>query len=139
MAGRMVARTALLGMLALGGSVVRAGVPGRDQPVRSSSKDHDGQIRAGRRPVAVIGLTNDQAVRDLAIKLLDLLASHTELAPPAISDGAALVDKLPAVEELRIAEAQKKRHAAETNLAQRNFREAAIDAVEGQELLLHVT
>lgn len=136
---RMVVRTALLGMIALGVSGVRAEVPGPDQPAGSSPKGNDGQIRAGRRPVAVIDLTNDQAVRDLAIKLLDLLASHTELAPPAISDGAALVDKLPAVDELRIADAQKKRRAAAANLAQRNFREAAIDAVEGQELLLHVT
>src|SRR6185295_14053094 len=50
---------------------------------------------AVRRPVAVIDLTDDPAVRDLANKLLDILASHTELAPPAISDGAALVDKPP--------------------------------------------
>jgi hypothetical protein len=92
-----------------------------------------------RRPVAVIDVTNDQAVRDVANKLLELLASHAELAPPAISDGAALVDKPPADDELRIAGAQKKRQSAELNLAQRNFREAAIDAVEGQELLLHVT
>src|SRR4051812_26504785 len=48
-----------------------------------------------RLPVAVIDLTNDQAVREVAYKLLELLASHAELAPPAVSDGAALVDKLP--------------------------------------------
>jgi predicted regulator of Ras-like GTPase activity (Roadblock/LC7/MglB family) len=78
-------------------------------------------------------------VRDLANKLLDVLASHTELAPPAISDGAALVDKPPPEDEPWIAEAMRKRQSAEQNLAQRNFREAAIDAVEGQELLLRVT
>jgi hypothetical protein len=99
----------------------------------------DTQPRLVRRPVAVIDLSNDQAVRDVANKLLDLLSLHTELAPPPISDGAALVDKLPPDDELRLAEAQKKLVAAEQNLAQRNFREAAIDAVEGQELLLHVT
>ena len=96
-------------------------------------------IRSTRRPVAVIDLSNDQAVRDVANKLLELLAAHAELAAPAVSDGAALVDKLPPDDELRIADAQKKRLAAELNLAQRNFREAAIDAVEGQELLLHVS
>ncbi|HET7501704.1 MAG TPA: hypothetical protein VFK02_11890, partial [Kofleriaceae bacterium] len=60
-------------------------------------------------------------------------------SPPAISDGAALVDRLPPDDEPRLAEAQKKRQAAEHNLTQRNFREAAINAREGQELLLHVT
>jgi len=139
MAVRMVVRMALLCIPVLGVSVARAELPGLGKAVGSPPKGTDGQLRASRRPVAVIDLTNDQAVRDLAIKLLDVLASHAELAPPAISDGAALVDKLPAVDELRISDAQKKRRAAEANLAQRNFREAAIDAVEGQELLLHVT
>jgi len=96
-------------------------------------------IRAARRPVAVIDLTNDQPIRDIAYKLLDLLAAHTELAPPAISDGAALVDKLPPDDDIRISEARKKQQSAEQNLLLRNFREAAIDAVEGQELLLRVT
>jgi hypothetical protein len=96
-------------------------------------------VAIARRSIAVIDLSNDQAIRDVANRLLDLLASHAELAPPAISDGAALVDKLPPDDELRVAEAQKKRQSAELNLAQRNFREAAIDAVEGQELLLRVT
>jgi hypothetical protein len=92
-----------------------------------------------RHPVAVIDLTNDQAVREVAYKLLELLASHAELAPPAVSDGAALVDKLPPDDDLRIAEARKKLLSALKNLAQRSFREAAIDAVEGQESLLRVT
>jgi hypothetical protein len=87
----------------------------------------------------VIDLTNDQSVRDIGYQLLELLAAHGELAPPAISDGAALVDKLPPDDELRIAEAQKKQRSAEQNLALRQFREAAIDAVEGQELLLRVS
>ncbi|HEX4422879.1 MAG TPA: hypothetical protein VH165_33415 [Kofleriaceae bacterium] len=99
----------------------------------------DDQMRTVRRSVAVIDLSNDQQVRDVAYKLLELLASHVELAPPAISDGAALVDKLPPDGELRLIDAQRKRISAEQNLAQRNFREAAIDAVEGQEILLHVT
>ncbi len=111
------------------------GAPGLAQPARPG----DGQVRFVRHPVAVIDLTNDQAVRDVANKLLELLASHTELAPPAISDGAALVDRPPLDDEVRLADAQRKRQAAEQNLAQRNFREAAINAVEGQELLLHVT
>jgi len=98
----------------------------------------DGQIQLTRRPVAVIDMTNDQAVRDVANKLLERLASHGELAPPAISDAAALVDRLPPDDELRVGDAQRKLSSAVQNLAQRNFREAAIDAVEGQELLLHV-
>jgi hypothetical protein len=100
---------------------------------------NSGKVEIVRRPVAVIDLTNDQAVRDVANKLLELLATYPELAPPAVSDGAALVDKPPADDEVRIDSAQRKRLSAEQNLAQRNFREAAIDAVEGQELLLHVT
>jgi hypothetical protein len=56
-----------------------------------------------------------------------------------VSDGAALVDKLPPDDELRIADARKKLASAHKNLAQRSFREAAIDAVEGQESLLRVT
>ncbi|HET9625326.1 MAG TPA: hypothetical protein VFP84_28355 [Kofleriaceae bacterium] len=99
----------------------------------------DGQLRPLRRPVAVIDLANDQSVRDVAYKVLDLLAAHVELAPPAISDGAALVDKLPPDDELLLIAAQRKRIAAEQNLAQRNFREAAIDAVDGQDILLRVT
>jgi len=132
---------ALLCIPVLGGAVARAELPGPDKQVGSTAGSSEARLRlrASRRPVAVIDLTNDQVVRDLAIKVLDYLASHTELAPPTISDGAALIDKLPAVDEQRIADAQKKRHAAEVNLAQRNFREAAIEAVEGQELLLHVT
>jgi hypothetical protein len=99
----------------------------------------DALIRFVRRPVAVIDLSNDQAVREVAIKLLDLLASHTELAPPAISDGAALVDRPPLDDERRIRDAEKKLLDAVENLAARNFREAALDAVEGQEILHHVT
>lgn len=97
------------------------------------------QVLSSRRPVAVIDLTNEQSVRDVANKLLELLAAHTELAPPAISDGAALVDAPPLDDEARIQEALAKRKSAEQNLAQRNFRDAAIDAVNGQTLLLHVT
>jgi hypothetical protein len=92
-----------------------------------------------RHPVAVIDLTNDQAVREVAYKLLELLAAHAELAPPAVSDGAALVDKLPPDDELRIADARRKALSAAKNLTQRSFREAAIDAVEGQEALWRVT
>jgi len=96
------------------------------------------QAAIARHPVAVIDLTNDPAVREVAYKLLELLASHAELALPSVSDGAALVDKLPADEELRIAEARRKLLSAAKNLAQRSFREAAIDAVEGQEALWRV-
>ena len=91
-----------------------------------------------RHPVAVIDLTNDPSVREVAYKLLELLASHAELAPPAVSDGAALVDRLPPDDELRIADARRKLLSAAKNLAQRSFREAAIDAVEGQEALWRV-
>src|SRR5262249_26098332 len=44
-------------------------------------------------------------------------------------------DKLPPDDELRIADARRKLLSAAKNLAQRSFREAAIDAVEGQEAL----
>lgn len=131
----------LIGLIGLvGASLVHADALVPERPVgRTDVTGNAGKIRIVRRPVAVIDLTNDQAVRDVANKLLELLAAHAELAPPAISDGAALVDKPPADDELRITSAHKKRLAAELNLVQRNFREAAIDAVEGQELLLHVT
>jgi hypothetical protein len=99
----------------------------------------DGQDGIARRPVAVIDLTNDPAVRDVAYHLLQTLALQAELAPPAVSDGAALVDKLPPDDELRIDDARRKLASAIKNLAQRSFREAAIDAVEGQESLLRVT
>jgi hypothetical protein len=136
----MAARTSILCMFLVGGPLVRAGVPVAGTPaVQPNTTGNAGQLRGARRPVAVIDLTNDPAVREVANKLLELLAAHAELAPPAISDGAALVDKPPADDDLRIAAAQKKRLSAELNLAQRNFRETAIDAVEGQELLLHVT
>jgi hypothetical protein len=91
-----------------------------------------------RQPVAVIDLTNDPSVREVAYKLLELLASHAELAPPAVSDGAALVDQLPPDDEQRITDARRKLLSAAKNLAQRSFREAAIDAVEGQEALWRV-
>lgn len=144
----MAVRTPILCMLcilALWGGLVRADAPrlsassAGKSAANPAAKVKASELLAPRRPVAVIDLTNDQAVRDVANKLLEMLAAHAELAPPPISDGAALVDKPPADDERRIADAQKKRHAAELNLAQRNFREAAIDAVEGQELLLHVT
>ncbi|HEX7835976.1 MAG TPA: hypothetical protein VF469_00870 [Kofleriaceae bacterium] len=89
--------------------------------------------------MAVIDLTNDQAVRDVANKLLELLASHADLAPPAVSDGAALVDRLQPDDEPRIEDARKKLASAIKNLAQRSFGEAATDAIEGQESLLRVT
>jgi len=111
----------------------------RGQGKAAVERVSEGQLRVSRRPVAVIDLSNDQAVRDVANRLLELLAAHGELAPPAISDGAALVDKLPPDDQPRLAEAHRKLRAAEQNLALRRFREAAIDAVEGQELLLHVT
>jgi hypothetical protein len=97
------------------------------------------QAAIARHPVAVIDLTNDQAVRDVAYRLLELLASHADLAPPSVSDGAALVDKLPPEDEQRISDARRKLLSAVKNLAQRSFREAAIDAVEGQEALWRVT
>jgi hypothetical protein len=139
----MAGRTLIVCTLALAMSTARADV--RTEPPRADTHAdigtpaQDAQIRFVRRPVAVIDLSNNQAVREVAYKLLELLASHTELGPPRISDGAALVDGLPTEDERRIREAERKRHAAEVNLAARNFREAAIDAVEGQEILLHVT
>lgn len=102
-------------------------------------RDADASEPTLRRPVAVIDLTNDPAVRDVATRLLERLAVSTELAPPAITDAAALVEQLPPDDQIRLTQAQRKRQSAEQNLAQRNFREAAIDAVEGQELLLRVT
>lgn len=144
MSPRMAGRTLIVCTLALVMSTASADV--RTVPPRADGHADIGapaaqeaQIRFVRRPVAVIDLSNNQAVREVGYKLLELLASHTELAAPAISDAAALVDAPPTEDERRIREAERKRHAAEVNLAARNFREAAIDAVEGQEILLHVT
>lgn len=127
-----MAPTLIVCLVSLGASLARA------EPGRQAAREDRPEVIA-RRPVAVIDLTNDQAVRDVANRLLELLASHAELAPPAVSDGAALVDKLPPDDELRLADARKKLLSAVKNLAQRSFREAAIDAVEGQESLLRVT
>ena len=129
----------MLCILALASSIASA-QPARRRATQASqlSLESAGDP-VSRRPVAVIDLTNDQAVRDVASKLLELLASHAELSPPAVSDGAALVDKLPPDDELRLEDARKKLISAVKNLNQRNFREAAIDAVEGQESLLRVT
>jgi hypothetical protein len=145
MSPRVAGRTLIACLLAAGLPLARAELP-RPDPARTDPPDArtelrttDPQTRATRRAVAVIDLSNDPQVRDVAYKLLDLLAAHLELAPPAVSDGAALVDQPPADDEVRLREARRKKETAETNLAQRNFREAAIDAVEGQELLLHVT
>jgi hypothetical protein len=132
----MAGRTLIVCTLALAVSTVRAELP------RAETADpapQDAQIRFVRRPVAVIDLSNEQVVRDVASKLLDQLASHTELQAPAISDAAALFELPPLDDERRIREAQSKLNSAALNLAQRAFREAAIDAVEGQQQLLHVT
>jgi hypothetical protein len=138
----MASRTLILCSCALWvlGAPLRAD-PGADPvlptPAALADALHD-QAAITRHPVAVIDLTNDPAVREVAYKLLELLASHAELAPPAVSDGAALVDKLPPDDELRISDARRKLLSAAKNLAQRSFREAAIDAVEGQEALWRV-
>ncbi|HMG22584.1 MAG TPA: hypothetical protein VK607_14725, partial [Kofleriaceae bacterium] len=135
----MASRTWILCLVALGVS------PAHAEPQRHALHavlplvPADDPDAITRQSVAVIDLTNDQAVRDVANRLLDLLAAHADLAPPAVSDGAALVDRLPPDDELRIVDARKKLASAVKNLAQRNFREAAIDAVEGQESLLRVT
>jgi hypothetical protein len=129
--------------VALGLSIVlgASGIRAYAEPTRHSAHRRlgDEQDPLARQAVAVIDMTNDQSVRDVANKLLELLASHAELAPPAVSDGAALVDKLPPDDEMRLADARKKLASAIKDLRQRNFREAAIDAVEGQESLLRVT
>jgi hypothetical protein len=141
----MASRTLILCSCALGvlGAPVRA-EPRVDPVLPPPAVSFDAGAAASdqaiaRHPVAVIDLTNDPAVREVAYKLLELLASHAELAPPAVSDGAALVDKLPPDDDLRIADARHKLLSAAKNLAQRSFREAAIDAVEGQEALWRVT
>jgi hypothetical protein len=116
----MAARTLILCILVTGASSVRAeglrpeksdlqadppGDAGLDPKADLRRIDSHGP--AVRRPVAVIDLTNDQAVRDVANKLLERLAVNPDLAPPAISDAAALVDKLPPDDELRITQAQR--------------------------------
>jgi hypothetical protein len=139
MSPRVAGRTLIACLLVAGVSLARAELPRANPPDgRTEVRPSDPQ-RAARRPVAVIDMSNDPLVRDVGYKLLDLLAAHAELAPPAVSDGAALVDQPPLDDDVRLIEARRKKEAAEKNLAQRNFREAAIDAVEGQELLLHVT
>lgn len=134
----MASRTLLLWIVlgTLGGSTARAQPPRRHASQASLAFEPDS---IARRPVAVIDLTNDQAVRDVANKLLEQLASHTDLAPPAVSDGAALVDRLLPDDELRIEDARKKLASAIKDLDQRSFREAELAAVEGQESLLRVT
>ena len=123
----------------LAGSVAHAELPRAEHSPETPDLKLTSQISFARRPVAVIDLSNDQSVRDIANKLNELLAAHSELAPPAISDGAALVDAPPLDDENHLQDAQRKRKTAEANLAQRNFGEAAVDAIEGQEILLHVT
>lgn len=137
----MASRTLIVCLLALGVSIPLGGRPARAQTPRRAAllRTENVQDAVSRQPVAVIDLTNDQAARDVANKLLELLASHPDLAPPAISDGAALVDKLPSDDENKLADARKKLISARKNLVQRNFREAALDAVEGQESLQRVT
>jgi len=135
----MASRTWILCSLALVGMVSAAQAePARHRAPQAIRGDDPGDLIA-RHPVAVIDLSNDQAVRDVANKLLELLASHADLAAPAVSDGAALVDRLPPDDEIRLEDARRKLASAVGNLALRNFREAAIDAVEGQESLLRVT
>jgi hypothetical protein len=131
----MASRTLILCLLALGGSLARA------EPLSHvlAAALSDDQDAVARHPVAVIDLSNDAAVREVANKLLELLASHADLAPPSVFDGAALIDRLPPDDEQRLAEARKKLSSAVKNLAQRNFREAAIDAVDGHEILFRVT
>ena len=136
MARARAARVLILCTLVVGVVQARAETP----PVRRSPvRLIDGQIRFVRRAVAVVELSDDPGVRDVATRLLEVLAAHTELAPPAVSDGAALVDERPAEDEARIAEARRKHAAALTQLGRRNFREAAQSAIEGQEQLLRVS
>ncbi|TMQ11011.1 MAG: hypothetical protein E6J90_26160 [Deltaproteobacteria bacterium] len=133
-------RLLALGMVLCAGGL-GAAAPAQAEPARHAAHTRlgDDQDPVARQAVAVIDLTNDQSVRDVANKLLEALAAHADLAPPAVSDGAALVDKLPPDDEMRLADARKKLASAIKNLQQRSFREAAIDAVEGQESLLRVT
>jgi hypothetical protein len=144
----MASRTLILCCSFALGALGALGVPARGEPSPApmlpvpatlAAAGTGDQAAIARQPVAVIDLTNDQAVREVAYKLLELLASHAELAPPAVSDGAALVDKLPPDDEPRLTDARHKLQSAIKNLAQRSFREAAIDAVEGQEALWRVT
>src|SRR5689334_6586925 len=109
---------------ALAVSVAHAEGPRPEHSAEAPDLKLTSQISFARRPVAVIDLSNDQSVRDVANKLNELLAAHSELAPPAISDGAALVDAPPLDDETRLQDAQRKRKSAEGNLAQRNFSEA---------------
>ena len=134
----MAPRTLIVCLLAVGVSIAPSA--GFAEPARHALPLRSGEVQDSvtRHPVAVIDLTNDQAVRDVANRLLELLAAHPDLAPPAISDGAALVDKLPTDDDGRLDVARRKLASASKNLQQRQFREAAIDAVEGQEALLRV-
>ena len=134
----MAPRTLIVCLLAVGVSIAPSA--GFAEPPRHALPLRSGEVQDSvtRHPVAVIDLTNDQAVRDVANRLLEVLAAHPDLAPPAISDGAALVDKLPTDDDSRLDVARRKLASASKNLQQRQFREAAIDAVEGQEALLRV-
>jgi hypothetical protein len=134
----MAPRTLIVCLLAVGVSIAPSA--GFAEPPRHALPLRSGEVQDSvtRHPVAVIDLTNDPAVRDVANRLLEVLAAHPDLAPPAISDGAALVDKLPTDDDSRLDVARRKLASASKNLQQRQFREAAIDAVEGQEALLRV-
>jgi len=141
----MASRTLIVCLLVVGVSIAPS-LPGagpsraQAQPARRALPLRSGDVQDSvtRHPVAVIDLTNDQAVRDVANRLLEVLAAHPDLAPPAISDGAALVDRLPADDDGRLEIARKKLASANKNLQQRQFREAAIAAVEGKEALCQV-
>lgn len=134
----MAPRTLIVCLLAVGVSIAPSA--GFAEPARHALPLRSSEVQDSvtRHPVAVIDLTNDQAVRDVANRLLEVLAAHPDLAPPAISDGAALVDKLPTDDDSRLDVARRKLASASKNLLARQFREAAIDAVEGQEALLRV-
>src|SRR6185295_9912165 len=142
----LASRTLIVCLLAAGVSIApSAGIGVGMSRAHAEPARHALPLRAGelqdsvtRHPVAVIDLANDQAVRDVANRLLEVLAAHPDLAPPAISDAAALVDRLPTDDDSRLDVARRKLMSANKNLQQRQFREAAIDAVEGQEALLRV-
>ena len=92
----MAVRLTILWVSLLGGGAAYAEGPQLDpravtdpaaSPMASSARPSDGQLRPVRRSVAVIDLANDQSVRDVAYRVLDLLASARYVREVQIVNG----------------------------------------------------
>jgi len=116
-------------------SLARAELPRTQPELRLGGS----QLLSGRRPVAVIDLTNDSRSATSPTSCSSYSprtpSSHLRRSPtaPRWSTRRRSTTRRGSRRPWRSAS------RAEQNLAQRNFRQAAIDAVNGQTLLFHVT